>query len=170
MATGNKAMDDIVREIYSISQGADIESVRDEQSLRLAKLLTLPTSSPSKVYKAYISQNGTDAPFEDDIDGNYDLNTAKPFVDTIGGVWGYAGTGSFTYTKEGAFANVKKVNVIFHDAIAEQGADIHCTAYRVDDDILDISSFRIAQLTSPSINNKENGVLYKQGITIEVYL
>ena len=143
-----------------------VKLVNSLSSKTTALEVTAPAVPQPMIYKAYITQSGTNAPVEDDIDGG---GSGRPFVDTLGGTWSHEGTGYFYYTKVGAFADASKIRVVFDDSAGEQGADIHCTSYRVDNDTIDVSSFRLSQFASPGVNSKENGILYKQGITIEVY-
>ena len=119
------------------------------------------------VYKAYLTQSGVEAPNEDDLDGS-GPGTGAAFIDTLGGAWSYSGVGTYIYTKEGAFTDVTKIFITLGSA-GYQGADIYCDYYRIDDDSIELDVFRSSTFVSPALNNKENGVLYKQPITIEVY-
>lgn len=118
----------------------------------------------ASTYKAFVTQTSTNAPVEDDLDGN---GTGTPFIDSIGGAWSYIGVGQYRYTKVGMFADVTKINVELANANGDQGNAVQVSCYRNDNDSLDL--FVKTTTTIGGLLNNADGVLYKQGITIEVY-
>ncbi len=117
-------------------------------------------------YRALISQTGTNAPVEDDLDGS---GAGAAFVDTLGGAWSYNDVGSFYYTKTGAFADVTKVEIIFGENRAQQSPKVSVKAVVVNDNTIEVGSGEFAGFTNPSVITPGNGKLYLQPIIIRVY-
>lgn len=145
------------------ASGNDTENMN---SIREALVAINSTTGGPLVYKALISQSGTSAPGEDDLDGS-GPGSSLPFVDTIGGVWGYDSVGNYTYTKAGAFGDATKINVEFSANGRNQTPEVIITATVGDANTLIINSATVAY--SGGIATDANSKLYLQPITIEVY-
>ena len=116
------------------------------------------------VYTAFLSQSGTSAPTEVDIEGN----ASTPLEDTIEGVWTYSNTGLFLYTKTGMFTDATKILVNLGCNEQNQEPDITVLVQKVDNDTLSLKTKRASSFTGASFT-AENGVLYIQPIEIRVY-
>lgn len=120
-----------------------------------------------QIYKAIVSQGSTNAPYEDDLAGGA---TGSPFVDTLGGTWSYNTTGTFYYTKTGAFSDITKINVeLPYNNGSNQAIDTVIYWNRLNADTLRFYTGTSDSYLSPSVITLANSKMYLQPITIEVY-
>ena len=116
----------------------------------IAKVNTLWSNAPTvtpKVYKALLTQTGTDAP------------VATVLVNTLSGtpVWSYFGVGRYRMTLVGQFLTGK---VIF--LLGNSDFSFSFAAYRVDDDTIEVN-------TGSFVPALQDSFLYETSILIEVY-
>lgn len=110
MATGNKNVDGIIKLIYNVAHAADIDSLRDEQSIQLAELLSSNGSSSSKIYKATLTQTGTNAPVATVLENTLGVTITW----TRDGAGSYIGTASapiFTSAENTLFTSGQNYNL-----------------------------------------------------------
>lgn len=117
-------------------------------------------------YRALITQSGTSAPVEDDLNGS---GTGTAFIDTLGGVWSYNDVGSYYYTKTGAFADAVKIEVVFGSNEVNQSPKVACRTLIVSDDVLEIQVGELGSFANPAAFIQANSKLYLQPISIRVY-
>lgn len=139
-----------------------------DEAVTLGQLVLREAASaaPYKEYRAILSQYGTSAPAADDLAGS-GSNTA--FIDTIGGVWSYNATGSYYYTKTGAFANSKKVEVIFGANEVNMSPKVGCIMTVVDANALELRVGSLGAFANPTTYTLGNSLLYVQPVIIRVY-
>lgn len=149
MATGNKNIDSLVDLIYGISQSAEVGSLRDEQSVQLEKLLSLATGAAPRIYKALLTQTGTNAP------------TADIIINTFGvtPTWSRLNPGSYEVVIPGAFPDATKV-------IISQGARF--SDYYIGAEVLDVNTVAINVIDVSDSSDYDDG-LELTPFTIEVY-
>lgn len=124
-------------------------------------------SSKPLTYKSIISQGTTNPPYDDKLDGS---GSGTPFVDTLGGTWSYNTTGTFYYTKTGAFSDIDKINVeLSYNNGSNQSIDTVIYWDRLNDDTLRFYTGTSNSYVAPSIITLANSKMYLQPITIEVY-
>jgi len=114
-------------------------------------------------YRAFLSQSGTDAPFEDNMDGT---GNGSPFIDTIGGVWTRTGVGTYNYTKVGAFTDVNKIEFICSKN-SQEANEVNSYFTKLDDDTLELSVYTVAY--TGGISTPVDSRLYLQHVVIRVY-
>ena len=88
-------------------------------------------------------------------------------MDNIKGVWSRVGTGNYRYTKQGAFPNKNKIDVIFsHNAF--QAPKVGVYAQWVDANTIQVNSVTFSAFNSGVVSPSDS-ILNAQRIEIRVY-